>query len=133
VPIKTELRFIDDYLFLQKMRFEDRLQIVKEISNDCLETLIPPMLLQPLIENAMIHGIAKMEEGGAIKIKIEKFEKSVSILVENSLPISVNKTAGNGVGLRNCNERLRVIYGNDSGLIIDANENEYKVSFSIPA
>lgn len=133
VPIKTELRFIDDYLFIQKMRFEDSLQIVKEISNDCLETLIPPMLLQPLIENAMMHGIAKLEEGGTIKIKIEKFENSVSILVENTLPISINKTTGNGVGLRNCDDRLRVIYGNNSRLIVDAKENEFKVSFRIPA
>jgi len=133
VPIKTELCFIDDYLFIQKMRFEDRLQIIKEISNDCLETPIPPMLLQPLIENAMIHGVAKMEEGGTINIRIEKSGNNVCIAVENSLPISKNKDVVNGVGLRNCDERLKVIYGNDSALKIDSTENEFKVSFQIPA
>lgn len=135
ITLDRELSFISAYLDLEKERFSDRLQINYQIDESLLQTAIPPMLLQPLIENALTHGIAKSVEGGTIAIIVEKIGGAVQISICDTgagLPGTLPHLAfEKGIGLNNTRLRLQKLYGSDMNL-----EPNYpsgvKVSFRLP-
>jgi len=115
VPLKEELEFVDSYLDIESVRFgAGKLLVEKTVDEDTLNTYIPSMLLQPLIENAVKHGIASRLEGGRIVIRTRRGLGSVILEIEDNgvgLPSGERSRPGHGIGLKNINERLTVIYG----------------------
>ena len=115
VPLKEELEFIDSYLDIESVRFgSGKLEIRKEIEPDALETVIPAMIVQPLVENAIKHGISKRLEGGRIIIRARQDNGAAIIEIEDNgggLPLTAEHGDGLGIGLTNVSERLNVIYG----------------------
>jgi len=129
VPLREELSFIDDYLDIEVARFgEDSLDIVKEIDERTLETFIPSMLLQPIVENSVKHGLAPKLEGGRICLRTSSHGGRLHIQIEdNGVGISEEKMPHvyvEGIGLSNVRERLRVLYGADFNLDIESHEGQ---------
>ncbi|GIV36583.1 MAG: hypothetical protein KatS3mg032_0962 [Cyclobacteriaceae bacterium] len=137
-PVKLihELDFIDNYIKIQQVRFGNRLKFIKQVDFTCLGVKVPPMILQPLVENAVKYGIAPKEEGGTIVLTVKRLSKMIFFEVkDDGLGINAMKVMdapSSGVGLKNTDSRLRNAYGPDAGLRIQANEWGYSVSFFIP-
>jgi two-component system LytT family sensor kinase len=129
VPLREELAFIDDYLDIEVIRFgRDKLQIFKEIDEDSLETFVPSMLLQPMVENSIKHGLAPRLEGGQIYLRARNFDGRLLIEIEdNGMGISPERLAevyGGGIGISNVHERLRLLYGDQFKMNIRSKEGE---------
>lgn len=111
LPLADELHFIDDYLAVEQERFSDRLSVTRTIAPDVLEARVPPFVLQPLVENALRHGIAPSERGGRVTISARR-DGDVLVLAVSDSGVGVRAEAlGTGVGLRNLRERLATMYG----------------------
>jgi two-component system, LytTR family, sensor kinase len=138
VPLREELSFIDDYLDIEVARFgEDNLEIVKEIDEHTLDTFIPSMLLQPIVENSLKHGLAPKLEGGRIYLRTSNSGGRLRIEIEdNGVGISEEKLPHvyvEGIGLSNVRERLRVLYGADFNLDIDSCEGQgTRIKIDVP-
>jgi len=129
VPLREELEFIDNYLDIEVARFgRDNLDIVKQLDGDTLETFVPSMLLQPIVENCLKHGLAPKLEGGRIQLRTTNHDGRLHIEIEdNGVGISEEKMPHvyvEGIGLSNVRERLRVLYGTDFNLDIQSQPGE---------
>ena len=136
VDLERELKFVDNYIKIQKVRFEERLNYVKEIHPDCMNVKIPPMILQPMVENAVKYGIGPKDEGGTIKLVIKPIVGGGTYFEVSDDGLGVNATkvldgSSSGIGIKNSDTRLRNFFGPISGLKVKATEQGYKVSFVI--
>jgi sensor histidine kinase YesM len=118
VPLAEEVSFLESYVDLQSMRFGDRLKVTVDIPIELYAALVPPLVLQPLVENAIEHGIGKLIEGGEIHLTARKSEGTLSICLSNDGPaLSVATEGGRkGVGLSNTRGRLATLYGPESSV-----------------
>ncbi len=136
VPLAEELRFVETYLDIEKARFGKRLQVQLEIDNAARSLLVPPMILQPLAENAVRHGIAPKEEGGELSVRIQPRNGRLEIeVVDNGVGTmfsSKEELLHYGTGLRNTDLRLRKMFGEESGLQINNGTAGFAVKFCIP-
>lgn len=136
VRLMHELDFIDNYIRIQQVRFGDRLMFVKQVDFSCLSVQIPPMILQPLVENSVKYGIAPKDEGGTIILTVKRFNNMIFFEVkDDGLGSNAKKVmdgTSSGVGMKNTDQRLKSIFGPGSGLRIHSNEWGYSVSFFIP-
>jgi two-component system LytT family sensor kinase len=123
-PLREEISFIDDYLAIEMVRFGDKLRFYKEVDPKTLDRLVPSMILQPIVENSIKHGLANKVEGGMIRLRTWFEGTRLHILVEDDgLGIPESKLAGifeQGIGISNVNERLRVLFGPDYRMGIDS-------------
>jgi two-component system, LytTR family, sensor kinase len=123
-----ELSFIDDYLAIEMVRFGDNLRFVKEIDPATLDLLVPSMLLQPLVENSIRHGLANKVDGGTIRVRSQMVGGRLQILVEDDgVGIPEAKLATlfeHGIGVNNVNERLKVLFGGEYRMWIDSRPGE---------
>jgi two-component system LytT family sensor kinase len=129
VPLQEELDFIDDYLDIEVARFgRDNLVIHKQIDDHTLEAFVPSMLLQPIVENALKHGLAAKIGVGELTIRTESQDGRLVITIEdNGVGISKERMAQvfeDGIGISNVHERLRVLYGADFRMDITSREGE---------
>ena len=138
VPLRDELEFIDDYLDIEVARFgSDKLQFFREVDDATLESFVPSMLLQPIVENAIKHGLTPKLEGGEIRLRTKRAEGRLVIEVEDNgtgIPESRHPDVyAGGIGLRNVRERLRLIYDKDFRLDIDSRPGEgTRIRIEIP-
>jgi two-component system, LytTR family, sensor kinase len=114
-PLSQEMAFTEQYIAIEKTRLGERLQVELTISPDTLDAMVPGMLLQPLVENAVRHGVASIAEGGKIAIESGLHEGRLRIIVSNSGRQGAGKQGEgeNGIGKRNISERLQTLYGSD--------------------
>jgi two-component system LytT family sensor kinase len=129
VPLREELHFIDDYLDIEVARFgRDNLEIVKQVDDEALESFVPSMLLQPIVENCLKHGLAPKIDGGRIQLRTTNRDGRLHIEIEdNGVGISEEKMPHvyvEGIGLSNVRERLRVLYGADFRLEIESHTGQ---------
>jgi sensor histidine kinase YesM len=114
VPLEREVEFLERYLDIQKIRFQDRLQVQISTSAAALEAMVPNLILQPLVENSIRHGISKQTEGGEIRITVERHNDTLRMEVADTGP-GLDKDwetkKGGGHGLFNTRERLAQLYG----------------------
>jgi hypothetical protein len=122
VPFERELNIVKDYLALEYIRFEDRLNVEYDIDEDTLDQPIPPMMLQTLVENAIKHGISKSKEGGTIKIISDFRQSHHELIVQNSGTIAEIPDA-EGFGLNSTRSRLKLLFGNKASFTIEAAMN----------
>jgi two-component system LytT family sensor kinase len=124
--LAEELSFIEDYLSIEVVRFGDKLRFVRDVADDTLAMLVPSMLLQPLVENSIKHGLSGKVEGGTIRIHTHRSESRLFLVVEDDgVGISEAKLAslldqGMGIGVGNVNERLKVLFGNNYRMWIES-------------
>lgn len=129
VPLREELAFIDDYLDIEVVRFgRDNLQISKQVDERTLDAFVPSMLLQPIVENSLKHGLAPKVEGGEIRIRTSSQDGRLVMEVEdNGIGIAEGRLPHvylDGIGLSNVHERLRVLYGGEFRMDITSREGK---------
>ena len=125
VPLREEVEFLDDYLDIEVARFgRDKLNVVKELEPASLDHLVPSMILQPLVENAIKHGFALKVDGGSIYIRSRNTGHRVVIEVEDDgvgMPTTgASASSGTGIGMLNVTERLQVVYGDAAEITIES-------------
>ncbi len=127
-PLREELSFIDDYLAIEMVRFGEKLRFVREIDPATIDLLVPSMLLQPLVENSIRHGLASKVDGGTVRVRSRLSEGRLQILVEDDgVGIPEAKLARlfeQGIGVSNVNERLKVLFGDEYKMWIDSRPGE---------
>jgi len=123
VPLREEVEFIDNYLDIEVVRFgRDKLHVVKELESGSLDAMVPSMLLQPLVENSIKHGLSAKIDGGSIYLRSRTSESQLIIEVEDDgvgIDSSSPASGGTGIGIANVAERLKVLYGDTASLRID--------------
>jgi sensor histidine kinase YesM len=133
LPLAEEIEIIERYLAIIKVQFEDRLQLDINIPHSLHQYLLPPLVLQMLVENAIKHGLDNIREGGKLKISAEENKQKIIFKVINDIPYESNDLVeSTGIGLSNIKQRLRLLYGNNGQLVIDKTEQQFKVILSIP-
>lgn len=125
VPLREELDFIDNYLAIEMARFgPEKLQFHKDIDERTLDAMVPSMLLQPIIENSVRHGLTPRIEGGEIRLRTARHDGRLVIEVEdNGVGIAAERIPeiyASGIGINNVNERLQVLYGKQYALRIES-------------
>ena len=120
------------YLGVEQARFGKRLRLVRDIDPACNTCEIPALLIQPLVENAVKHGIAMMAEGGEIVISGRRDRDQVRFSVANPFDPEAPVQDRNGIGLRNVRARLEARYGSAAKMQIDATERHYQVTLTFP-
>src|ERR1017187_2918551 len=135
--LREELSFIEDYLAIEVVRFGDKLRFEKDVAEDTLDMLVPSMLLQPLVENSIKHGLSGKIEGGTIRIRTRRGGSRLELLVEDDgVGIPEERLAtvlDQGIGVSNVHERLKVLFGNDYRMWIDSHPGEgTRVRIEVP-
>jgi two-component system LytT family sensor kinase len=130
VPLREEVRFMDDYLDIEVIRFgRDKLRVMKDLEPASLEVFVPSMLLQPLVENSVKHGLAPKIEGGTIYLRsrlqdgnllVEVEDDGVGMAAASLLERPSGVGGGSGIGIANVAERLKVLYGQTAALSLSA-------------
>jgi two-component system LytT family sensor kinase len=124
VPLSREIEFIEDYLSLEAARFgPEKLRIERELDPRALDVSVPSMLLQPLVENAVRHGISPKVGGGLVRIEAVRDGGTLRVVVRDN-GLGFKETGREGIGLRNVRERLRVAYGQHASLEIASASGE---------
>jgi two-component system LytT family sensor kinase len=120
VPLEEELTFVQRYLEIMQIRFQGRLVVESHIDEDVHDALVPNLILQPLVENAIKHGVTKITEAGRIEIQAERAGDSLVLRVrDNGPPLEEQQLrADEGIGLRNTRARLSQLYGAAQGLVL---------------
>ncbi len=133
VPLQDEIAFIDDYLDIEVVRFgRDKLKVIKDLDPASLEVLVPSMMLQPLIENSIKHGLAPKIDGGSIYLRSRLERGNLIVEVEDNgvgmgaaaLLETPTGLGGTGIGMANVMERLKVLYGETAGMTMDSRAGE---------
>jgi two-component system LytT family sensor kinase len=131
VPLREEVEFIDNYLDIEVVRFgRDKLMVVKDLEPASLEAMVPSMLLQPLVENCIKHGLAPKIEGGSITLRSRLIKSRLVVEVEDDgvgmgaaqLLEQPDGFGAGGIGMANVAERLKVLYGDTAKMIIENRE-----------
>jgi two-component system LytT family sensor kinase len=122
--LRDELSFIEDYLAIEMVRFGDKLRFEKDVAEETLDMLVPSMLLQPLVENSIKHGLSGKVEGGTIRIRTRRGGSRLCLAVEDDgVGIPEAKLAtllDHGIGVSNVNERLKVLFAGEYRMWIDS-------------
>jgi two-component system, LytTR family, sensor histidine kinase AlgZ len=133
IPLAQELALIDQFLAIEQVRFGERLRIERDIDEETTRWMIPPLLLQPLVENAVTHGIADLIEGGTIRLSAHTLEQHLAIVVDNPRdPTAKRKKSGAGMGLMNVQRRLDMAYGRDASVRVEADRERFRVELLLP-
>jgi two-component system LytT family sensor kinase len=128
VPLRDELEFIDNYLDIEVVRFgRDKLRVVKEVDAASMDVLVPSMILQPLVENSIKHGISPKIDGGSVFLRSRLANRVLVVEVEDD-GVGMDATTnilssghdGMGIGMANVAERLKVLYGDTATMSVDS-------------
>lgn len=132
VPLEKELNIVRDYLALEHIRFEDRLQVEYAVDEDTLDQPIPPMMLQTLVENAIKHGIGKQVKGGVVRIISDFRDDYHELLVQNTGRLN-GHINGDGFGISSTRNRLQLLFGSKADFSIrESNGNMVEARVKIP-
>jgi two-component system LytT family sensor kinase len=122
-PLRDELDFIDDYLSIEQVRY-NKLRFQKDVEASALDMLVPSMLLQPLVENCIKHGLSGKIEGGTITLRARRDHSALQLIVEDDgagiSPERLSTLMGNGIGVNNVRERLKVLFGDEGTFHIES-------------
>ncbi|MEN3338782.1 MAG: two-component system, LytTR family, sensor histidine kinase AlgZ [Acidobacteriota bacterium] len=131
IPLARELNLAARFLDIERVRFGERLNVSIH-DGDAGACLVPPLLLQPVVENAVTHGVAHVLAGGTIRIAVSRSTSMLRIVVENPCDEDRPRRTGTGVGLANVRARLRAVYGPDARMASGEHEGGWRVEMSLP-
>lgn len=138
ISLAEEIGLIQQFLAIEKIRFGTRLQIEQEIDESALNCLLPPMILQPLVENAIKHGIANLLDGGVLSIRVSRKATQLHICIANDVDADSwtqgrpTKQGKSGIGLENVRQRLLTTYGHTAALHCDRQAARFRVELYLP-
>jgi len=137
ISLHDEIEFIETYLAMQDRRYTGRIVRTLSVDPELHDALVPAMILQPIVENAFVHGLSKLDRGGELTVEISRHGEHIRTCITNSGVGLLNGTngsiAGHGVGLSNLKNRLRLHYGDDgSFLISEVDPTHVRVSIEFP-
>ena len=133
IPLSEELSLLHHYLAIEAVRFGSRLQFKEEIQEHAKNFLLPPLLLQPLVENAVNHGIAHSMEGGVVRLAVHCHGGRLSVGIENTFDPESTPFRKRGLGLANVRRRLEARYPNESTMNVTSEDDRFRVELSWPA
>ena len=133
IPLEEELALVHSFLAVEKVRFGGRIRMEENIDKGAMGFAVPPLLLQPLVENAVVHGIAHLVEGGWLRLDVNASDGLLSVVVENLFDPDAPPRRKGGVGLANVRQRLSARYGHQASFEAKANGDRFRVAFSLPA
>jgi LytS/YehU family sensor histidine kinase len=129
----SEIDNINRYLDIEKVRFGDKLQIKYDIAKKCKDAKLPSLILQPIVENAVKHGLSESIGQVEIRIVADCFQGYLKIQVENDYDRDKPKNnSGNGIGLQNISQRMKLIYGREDLVIVGKEQNKFLVTLTFP-
>src|ERR1700689_1360738 len=127
IPLEEELSLVRAFLAVEKIRFGARIQMEENIQEEALQIQIPPLLLQPLVENAVAHGIANLVEGGWIRLDAKCGGGNLSIAIENNFAPDAPPRRRGGVGLANVRQRLLARYAERASFVVNTDGGRFSV------
>jgi len=133
IPLAEELALAEKYLAVEKARFGGRLQVEHDMSAEAGSCAVPPLVLQPLVENAVRHGVASLVDGGVIRIAARRTGDQLRVTVENPFDPEGPVRQGEGVGLANVRGRLAVAFGEDASVAARREGGTFRVELAWPA
>jgi hypothetical protein len=133
IPLADELALAERYLNIEQVRFGSRLQVERRIDPDASACLVPPLLLQPLVENAVTHGIARLLEGGLIRLDISRQNGRLAIVIDNPCDAGATAARPGGMGLDNVRGRLDAMFGRDARMEAHIEAGHFRVELLLPA
>ena len=133
VTLDAELTLVMHFLAIEKVRFGARLQVEQDIADDARSCLLPPMILQPLVENAVKHGIGNLTAGGVVRIRAERAGSILRIAVDNDVDEDQPAAPGSGIGQANVRQRLATAYGHQASVHGRLDKLTYRVELALPA
>ena len=133
VSLSEELYLAETYLAIEEVRFGERLRTDLKVSEETLTLAVPPLILQPLIENAVHHGIAHLLEGGAVTLATSRRDGLLELVIENPCDPERPASRGAGVGLANVRNRVEAVYGHKARIDVEATPERYRVRLLLPA
>ena len=132
IPLADELALTDRFLGIEQVRFGNRLQIERDVDHGASQCRVPPLLLQPLVENAVTHGIASLVDGGVIRLNVVRRHDRLSIAIENPRDADAPARRSRGVGLENVRQRLITMFGPDARFETVTDRERFRVEMAIP-
>jgi hypothetical protein len=132
VTLGEEIALVDEYLAIEKVRFGERLLVAREVESGCEGALIPPLLLQPLVENAVRHGVAQRIEGGTLSLRARRRGEEIAVTIDNPRNPERTGRRGAGLGLENVRGRLRSLYGERARLEVATPPEAFVVTVTLP-
>jgi two-component system sensor histidine kinase AlgZ len=133
VTLAAEAKLVNHFLAIEQVRFGARLASEQTLDEEALPCLLPPMILQPLVENAVKHGIGNLTEGGTIHVRAQRTGSVLRIVVENDIDEDMVAKPGAGIGLANVRQRLATAYGHEASVHWTRDENKFRVELTLPA
>lgn len=132
ITVTDEIKIVNDYLALEKIRFEERLNFTEDIKPVTANAYLPPLIIQTLVENAIKHGISKKAAGGVVAIYVSKLEDSICIEVHNDGKYIEAKKPDVGIGLHNAKKRLFILYGDKASITMENYNNKVVAKIILP-
>jgi hypothetical protein len=132
IPLSEELGLARSFLAIQQIRFGARLRLEEDVKDGAVACMVPPLLLQPLVENAVTHGVATRVDGASIRIRISRTRERVAIGVENTFDKDARRRRG-GLGMANVRKRLEVCYGDAASMEVREAGDRFTVDLRFPA
>ena len=133
VQVFEELEIVNRYINIIKVHMEDRLNFESTIAENLYATLIPPMVLQTLIENSIKHGIENLRHGGKVQLIAETTPTHITFIISNDMPhTDTHKSVGTGIGLRNIEQRLKLLYGGNANVTAHQQQKLFIVTLTLP-
>jgi LytS/YehU family sensor histidine kinase len=132
VPLAAELDLVEGYLEIESVRFGDRLRWQQDVPEECRDAAVPALLLQPLVENALKHGIAHRLEGGLVQLAAARRSAALELVVDNPCDEDRPRSRGAGVGLANIRRRLGTLYSGAASLTATESDGRFRVVLTLP-
>jgi len=133
IPLQEEIDLAMSFLQIEKIRFGERLTVSQNVDESSYRCLVPPLIIQPLVENAVNHGIKHLLEGGTIRLEVQRTGTRLSIVVENPCDPERSRQSKSGLGLDNVRNRLRTLHNSDARLDVSEREGLFRAELSLPA
>jgi LytS/YehU family sensor histidine kinase len=132
IPLIEELKLAERYLEIEKVRLGSRLTVRREVDPECENCLVPPLIIQPLVENAVLHGVAPMLDGGTVRIEARRNGAFLNIVLENPFEPEGARKNGAGLGLRNVKMRLANRFDGNARLDVEQTDARFRVELQLP-
>ena len=132
VTVADELRICELYLGIEQLRLGERLRVDWQVDPAVLERPMPSLILQPLVENAVYHGVSQLPAGGTILVRVRDAQGRVSVAVENPAPQSPARSDGHQIALDNIGQRLQALYGSAGHMEVTRPHGGYRIELSYP-